>query len=183
MGIRANKTETDHSEPATRGYTYRYWAGVGAGILLGLIFIISGVGKLLYQGEFLIAILSGSFITPQLAYLVAQWLPWVEIVLGFLLLTGFALKIEASLSAVLIGAFIADNSWKLSQGLGYEPCGCFGILENLFMSTLSSTGALYMDIGMLALVLIVLLSYPESFLATRPWFLEEPRTGEDKGSM
>ena len=180
MGIKASTTEIGQKEVSARNYTYRYWAGAGAGILLGMILVISGLGKLLYQGEFLEVLLTGSFLNTSLVYIVAKWFPWVEVLFGLLLITGFVLKTMASLSAALIAAFIADNAWRLSQGLGYEPCGCFGILEKMVMGTFSSVEALYVDIGMLALVLIILLSYPERFLNIYPWFLEKERTGEDK---
>ena len=146
------------------GRSYRQWAGVGASIVLGLIFIASSLGKLPHQVEFLAIILPKSFLTPLLAQLVASWLPWIELVLGSLLILGIAAKIMASFSAVLIVTFIYYNSWMISHGLGHESCGCFGEVP------LSNMGALYFDIGMLALVVIILFCYPRHFFTIRPWF-------------
>jgi len=158
----------------------RYWAGIGASIILGLIFIASGLGKLPYQGEFLAIILSGSFLTPLLAHIVGRWLPAIEIVLGLLLIFGIATKFMASLSSVLIAAFIAHNSWVINHGLGHKPCGCLGALERLLLGEFSTTEALYMDIGMLALVLIILLSYPGNFFTIRPWFLRGGKIAKEQ---
>ena len=158
---------------------YGYWAGIGASIILGLILIVAGLGKLPNQAEFLATILSKSFLTPLLAHLVGLCLPAIEVLLGSLLILGIATKIMASLSAVLIMGFIAHNSWVITHGLGHEPCSCLGILERLFQGEFSTTEALYLDIGMLALVLIILLSYPESFSTIRPWFFKEDRGNED----
>ena len=73
------------------------------------------------------------------------------------------------------------NSWVISQGLGYEPCACFGVLERLLLGKISTIEALYMDIGMLVLVSIILLCYPGNFLTIRPWFLKESRIVGSEG--
>jgi len=137
----------------------RYWAGIGASIILGLILIVSGLGKLPNQAEFLATILSKSFLPPLLAHLVSRWLPAIEVALGSLLI-------------------IAHNSWVIYQGLGYEPCGCLGILDRFLQGKFSTINALYMDIGMLALVLIILLCYPGKFFAIHPWFLRRGKIAE-----
>ena len=160
---------------------YRYWISIEASIILGLVFLVAGLGKLPYQGKFLTLIPLGSFLIPLLPRLVAQWLPIIELALGLLLITGFAIKLMASLSAVLIMVFITNNGWLLSHGLGYEPCGCFGIWEKLLQGSLSTTDALYIDIGMLALVSIILCFYPGNFFTIRPWFFKGNKIGRDKG--
>jgi len=149
----------------------KHWLAIGASILLGLIFVTAGLGKLPYHGEFLALIFSKSFLTMSQALVVARLIPWVELVLGLMLITGIATKLMASLSAVLIIAFIVNNSWMISLGLGGEPCGCFGNVEHLALAQLSNIEALYLDIGMLALTVIILFCYPGNFLTIRPWFL------------
>jgi len=158
----------------------KHWLAIGASILLGLVFIVSGLGKLPYHGEFLALILSKSFLTLPQAIIVARWVPWVELVLGSLLIIGIAAKLMAAFSSALIVAFIANNSWMISQGLGYEPCGCFGMVERITQARVSTVGSLYIDIGMLALALIILLCYPGNFRTIRPWFLRGGRVAEEK---
>ena len=159
----------------------KYWAGIAASIVLGLIFAISGSGKLPVQDEFLKILLTTSFFHPVLVHIAAHYLPWAELILGLLLIIGVATKIMSSFCAVLILAFIANNSWLIFHGQGYEPCGCLGILDRLIEGNLSTMQSLYLDIGMLALVVIILLSHPGSFLTIRPWFFEEARIGGDEG--
>ena len=149
---------------------YRYYLGIAAGIILGLTFVVSGLGKLPYQNEFLTLILSTSFLTLPQATIVARCVPWVELVLGSLLIIGIAPKLMASFSAVLVVAFIASNSWGIYHGLGGEPCGCFGKYET---SALSTIEALYLDIGLLVLVSLILLFYPGNMFTIRPWFLRK----------
>ena len=156
----------------------KHWLAIGAGILLGLVFIVSGLGKLPYHGEFLTIVLSKSLLTLPQAIVIARWVPWVELVLGSLLIIGIAAKLMASLSAALIVVFIANNSWMISLGLGNEPCGCFGWFEHLSLLQFSTIEALYLDVGLLVLVSIILLFYPRSLFTIHPWFLVRGKIAE-----
>ena len=149
---------------------YRYWASAVASIILGLVFIFSGVGKLLHQIDFLNILLNNSFLTTFLAHVVAYALPWAELILGALLIAGISVKLMASLSAVIVAGFVASNSWLIAQGRIYEPCGCFGVFEKLVMGELSTIESLIFDIVMFALLLVILFCYPGKFFETRFWF-------------
>jgi len=149
---------------------YRYWITFGASILLALVFITSGVGKLMGQSAFLLS-LSTYIISPAAVAWVASWLPWVELVLGACLLVGIFPQIAGGISALLVAAFIMHNGWMIAHGLGYEPCGCLGIMDRIFGGELSTIGSLYVDIGLVVLALAVYFCYPGRVLNTRPWFL------------
>jgi len=151
---------------------------LGASVLLGLTLLVSGSGKLPGQTEF-IDILLQSFWTPPVAYFIGYCLPWVEIILGVLLLVGSLPRIAAGLCLPLIAGFIANNSWALSQGMEQFPeCGqCFGILEE-WLGAISPLQALSLDIVLFCLALIVLLFHPSDFLSFRPWFIK-PKGGQN----
>lgn len=152
---------------------------LGSSIVLGLILLVSGSGKVPGQTEFIDALLK-SFWTPPLAYVISHYLPWVEIVLGVLLLIGVLPRIAAVLCLPLIAGFIANNSWALSQGMEQFPqCGyCFGIWEE-FLGAISPLQALCLDIVLLGLALTILLFHPGGFLSFRPWFSKQKgETGE-----
>ena len=149
---------------------YRYWIAFGASILLALVFITSGVGKLMGQSAFLLT-LSTYIISQEAAALLASWLPWVELALGLCLLVGIFPQIAAGISTLLVAAFIMHNGWMIGQGLGYEPCGCLGIMGQVFGGKLSTIGSLYVDIVLIILALAVYFCYPGRLLNTRPWFL------------
>jgi uncharacterized membrane protein YphA (DoxX/SURF4 family) len=146
--------------------------GIGASIILGLIFVAAGLGKLLEQAEAfkIFYYLPGAFFTPALADALSFWFPLIELIVGLLLITSVAAKPMAAFSLVLITGFIATNSWLLIQGLGDEPCGCFGIVETMAQFRLVVINSLYFDIGMLGLVLLILIYYPGKFSTFRPWF-------------
>ena len=149
---------------------YRHWIGIGASIILAAIFIIAGLGKLQQTEAFMIIFgLHRALLFPTLANHIDTWLPRLELALGLLLIAGIAAKLTVSFSSLLIAAFIFNNSWELAHGAGGSPCECFGVFEHAF--GLSIAEALYLDIGMLALVAVILLCYPGSMRTIRPWFL------------
>ena len=163
---------------------YKYWIGIGSSIILGLIFVAAGVGKLLDQGGALrFKVFFTPFIdllTPAFIKTLFIWLPWIELIIGLLLIIGIAAKLMAVFSSALIVGFIANNSWLLSRGLGYEPCDCFGILEIITQAKLSTVGSLYLDIVMLALALVILFCCQSNFLNIYPWLLTRGRIGKKK---
>ena len=149
---------------------YRYWIAFGASILLALVFITAGVGKLMGQSAFLLTV-SSFIIREEFAAIIAAWLPWVELVLGACLIIGIVPQLVAGISTLLVAGFIMHNGWMISQGLGHKACGCLGILEKMFLGELSTVGSLYVDIGLIVLALAIYLVYPGKLLNVRPWFL------------
>ncbi len=151
---------------------YKHWIGVGASILLGLFFASAGLGKLLQQAEtfsiFLVPL--PDFLAPAFVRVFLAWLPYVELIVGLLLIIGVAAKLVAVSSVVLIAGFIANNGWLLSHGLGNEPCGCLGMAERIIQARLSAMNSLYLDVVMLVLVSIILLYYQSTFFNIYPWF-------------
>ena len=154
---------------------YRQWASVVAGIFLGLIFLVAGLGKLPSQADAYIIILNlpRALLTPTLANYIEIWLPRLELTLGLLLIIGIAAKPVAIFTSAIIAAFIFNNSWLISEGLAQEPCGCFQGFTNSFLGFISTEQALYMDIGMLFLALVILFCSPGDWLTVRPWFLRK----------
>ena len=152
-------------------HRFRYWLTLGVSIVLGLVFITSGVGKLLGEGAFLLNILSLPLIPQRLATTIVECLPWVELILGVCLIIGIAIQFVALLSTVLIAIFISYNAWMVAHGFGYKPCGCLGILDRVFLGQLSTTNSLYIDIGLIILALIIYFCYQGNFFDVRPWFL------------
>ncbi len=149
---------------------YRYWVELSASILLGIVFITSGVGKLLGQSAFFLSMSSSAVLPLVFATIIAAWLPWVELILGVSLIVGVLSRFAALLSSVLAIDLIIYNTWMISHGLAYEPCGCLGIFERLLRGSLSSMNALYVDIGLLTLALVIYFFYPAKLLNVQPRF-------------
>jgi uncharacterized membrane protein YphA (DoxX/SURF4 family) len=152
-------------------------AGILAAVILGLIFLIAGLGKLPAQTDAytILLVLRKIPLMLLLSDYVHIVFPVLEIILGLMLVVGFAAKLTASFSILLIGAFIFNNLWLIQRGLGQEPCYCFGGSLNWLLGVISIREALYIDIGMLALVYLVVACYPGRWFTLRPWF---SRAGE-----
>lgn len=151
-------------------------------VLLGLMLLVAGIGKLPGltelgtfpgQDEF-ISYLFGSF-WPTIAFFVTDILPWIEVILGLALVLGIYPRIAAVLSLPLIAAFGANNIWAIAHGRTFGSCGCWGVFESIFGST-TPPQALGMDIAMLFLAIIIIVYFPAPFLSFQSWFRK--RKGE-----
>ena len=160
-------------------------------ILLGLMLVIAGIGKLPGlsdklgafpgQTEFIDALL-GPLWTSTVAFFISDILPWIEVVLGIALLLGIFPRIAAILSLPLTAGFMASNAWAISHGEMFGSCGCFGIFEKLFGNT-TPLQALGIDIALLCFALIIILFHPTGFLKFQWWFTKRKETegaGESK---
>jgi uncharacterized membrane protein YphA (DoxX/SURF4 family) len=79
---------------------------------------------------------------PQWAVLfAARTLPWAELVLGIVLLTGIGLKYAAAAATALMSVFFAIMSWSFLKGMQID-CGCFGPGDKIGPKTLTRDGAL-----------------------------------------
>jgi len=151
---------------------YKRWIAIGASIILGATFIISGLGKLLGQEELLATTWLLPMVSQELGTLILYVLPWLELAVGIVLVMGICTLLTASFSCALIAAFIFYNSWMIANGLGYESCNCFGIFQKILEGELSTLDSLFIDIGLLVLTgLIIYLSTPRRFFNLRPWFI------------
>ena len=73
--------------------------------------------------------------------LVAHTLPFIELVLGLLLLAGWKLRYFASLTSALLLAFFGVMLRSYAKGMEIN-CGCFGPGETLGVKTLLRDGSL-----------------------------------------
>lgn len=114
-------------------------------LILGAIFLASGVGKLLEPAGQFAHILEAYRLVPELVIpLIATWLPWVELLLGAYLVSGFETRWAGSASAFLFVVFSAAIATNLAIGAPLEECGCFGALLKKEGATLALVGDLLM---------------------------------------
>jgi len=100
---------------------HRYWGTLAASVVLAVILIATGIGKLVENGQFLLNLESSKIIPSALAHAISTCLPWVEIVLGVALIAGVMVQVVALISTLLAAAFIFHNSWLIAHGMGYKP--------------------------------------------------------------
>lgn len=96
-------------------------------IIIGSIFLVSSFGKLFspYQ-NFLYAVQAYELLPSQGEILVAQILPWIEVIVGAFVVLGLWTSLSLKGAAVLFGVFVTVVGQALLRGLPLENCGCFG---------------------------------------------------------
>lgn len=162
-------------------YTLRRRISIAAAVIIGLVFLISGTGKVFGYGEipgqtveFIGMILPDLLLTPFTARLIYNIfipivLPWLELALGVFLLIGFVPRLIAVLVLPLSAALMGNNIYAIGQGFAkYPSCECFGIWEELF-GGLTPVQSLGIDIALFILALVVVIVTPLRFLASRRW--------------
>ncbi len=94
--------------------------------ILAPIFLASGLSKLPNQRRFVFIVLAYKVLPQHLAYLYAAALPWVEVVVGLMLLLGIATRIGAALAGLLLLSFALAVMLNIMRRRTSLDCGCFG---------------------------------------------------------
>jgi uncharacterized membrane protein YphA (DoxX/SURF4 family) len=134
------------------------WLTTIGRVLLGAVFIYAAYTKLRHPWALFALSIDSYRMLPEWGVVaVARGLPWVELGLGVLLLTGMFLRFAASVASALLLVFIGVMVRAQIRGLGID-CGCFGVGEALSVKTLLRDGLL---------VLVSLLVTAGAFLSRR----------------
>lgn len=118
---------------------------MGARIAVGVVLLVAGTAKM-WQPAW--PATAAAFGAPSW---LARALPWVEVVLGAVLLAGVGLPWTAMAAAGLLSGFTAAVAVRLRRGEAV-PCGCFGetspepvgpdtVLRNVLLVALALVGA------------------------------------------
>jgi uncharacterized membrane protein YphA (DoxX/SURF4 family) len=99
--------------------------GTVARLGLAAVFLVSGVLKAVDPDATYVAVRAYDLLPKLGVALVAGALPWLEIVIGLLLLVGIATRAVAIASAVLLLGFMVGVTQAWARGLSID-CGCFG---------------------------------------------------------
>jgi len=145
----------------------RRWLSIWATLYLGIMFVVAGTGKI-FASSNIEPLRLPEYLPLPLAQVISLTLPYVEIIIGSLLILGIAVKAITSVSTLLIVGFIASNLVFIYFGLANYPCGCFG---GALGGGLSIRTSLMLDGVMAIMVAIVFLFYPGGFRSIKPWCL------------
>jgi uncharacterized membrane protein YphA (DoxX/SURF4 family) len=99
--------------------------GTLARLGLAAVFLVSGTLKAIDPDATYVAVRAYDVLPKAGVALVAAVLPWLEIVLGVLLLLGVATRAVATIGAGLLLMFVAGVTQAWARGLSID-CGCFG---------------------------------------------------------
>ncbi|HXN02561.1 MAG TPA: MauE/DoxX family redox-associated membrane protein [Candidatus Dormibacteraeota bacterium] len=99
---------------------------IAARIAVGLVLVVAGGAKLAAGKRYVRELVATFAIVPsRMIRPVAFALPWVELILGGLLVTGLLATPVAALGAGLLGGVSLALALNLRRGSN-APCGCFG---------------------------------------------------------
>jgi len=139
-----------------------------------LVFLVTGFIKLPVQTDAytIVLVVRKETILLWLSDYVHVIVPWLEIILGFFLISGVAARLMALASTVLIVVFIYNNAWLIREGIDLRSCHCLGDALTRLLASFSAREALYIDLAMLGLIFLILAFYPGKWPSLRPWFLK-----------
>jgi uncharacterized membrane protein YphA (DoxX/SURF4 family) len=104
---------------------WRLWLATAARLVLAGVLIAAGWLKLPHPDESVRAVRAYALLPESVVPSVGHGLPLLEIVIGLLLLVGFATRFAAAVAGLLMLAFIIGISSAWARGLTID-CGCFG---------------------------------------------------------
>jgi uncharacterized membrane protein YphA (DoxX/SURF4 family) len=111
-------------------------------LFLAAVFLYAAYTKL-RQPYLLFAMSIDAYqILPEWAVLtLGRTIPWLELLLGILLATGYGVRYAAAGATLLLGLFFAVMLQAYVKGMGID-CGCFGLGEKISPFTLTRDGLL-----------------------------------------
>lgn len=125
--------------------------GVLLPILLGLMFVVTGAGKLLNPADLLSNVYSYELLSEDGGLAVARILPWMELIIGLAALSGMFVRGAMLLATMLFLIFVLAQIFVVISGT-ITPCGCgllplgeetvgpWTIARTAFLAGLSGTG-------------------------------------------
>jgi uncharacterized membrane protein YphA (DoxX/SURF4 family) len=104
-------------------------------VILAGIFLTSGYIKLQSPLQFAAAITGYKLVPDALVFPLANYLPWLEIALGVLLLSGWKIRWVAVGASLLLLGFISVLTITYLRGIEAD-CGCFGFGDKITPRTI-----------------------------------------------
>jgi uncharacterized membrane protein YphA (DoxX/SURF4 family) len=165
---------------AEKYYKPRFIISLAACIFIGLLFLVSGSGKIFEFGmvpgqtlDFVAFILPESWLNEGMLMFLDILIGWIvplsELAIGLMLLAGFFPRIVAIFVIPLSLVFLANNIFSIYIGMNeYEKCTCFGIWGTIFGS-LTPLQSMSLDIVLLILALIIIIITPIAFRSSQQW--------------
>ena len=101
------------------------WLTLLARLILGGVLFAAGALKIGSLQKSAMAVRAYELLPVSLANFLGYTLPWIEIGVGLLLITGVAVRISGLIGAFTMLAFIIAISQAWARGLSID-CGCFG---------------------------------------------------------
>lgn len=104
------------------------WLALGARLYLATVFLMAAFYKILHPESFAVDVATYGILPLPLINGFALVVPWVEAVVGVMLVVGFRVRAAALLVSGMMVMFMVALAMALAQGLDMS-CGCFASAE------------------------------------------------------
>ena len=135
---------------------------VFARIIIGAIFLISGLAKISDPGRFILTLREFRLFPEVIVPFTAIWLPWLELLLGLCVLVGLLHRTSALILACLNAGFLAAILSVIVRGIEVD-CGCFGMLADMLgLPDMADMKAVVRNVVFIGLCLLIFFSRKEA---------------------
>ncbi|PIU66452.1 MAG: DoxX family protein [Armatimonadetes bacterium CG07_land_8_20_14_0_80_40_9] len=100
------------------------WLILSIRIIIGAVFIYASIDKIIHPDRFAEIIMDYEILHWNIINIFAIWLPWLELVVGLLIISGIWVRPCAFLLSILCILFITGIAFTLAHGVALH-CGCF----------------------------------------------------------
>jgi len=158
--------------PDNAGARIAYRLTVLVRLIVGGIFLISGLAKIADPVRFLLTLREFQLLPGALESFLAVYLPWLEFLLGLCIVVGILHRTASLMIAGLNGAFIIAIGSVMARGIEVD-CGCFGLLADaLHLPDMADGKAIVRNLVLMAMCLHIFRSEAtgwtmERYLGTR----------------
>lgn len=150
-------------EVSTKGKFFRRfvrpYGSLISRLVIGFIFVYAGVAKIHTISVLINEIKEYRILPGNLAVAFGTVLPFIEVLLGVLLVLGAATRISASVSGLLVVSFVIAKITAMIRGLDISVCPCLGPTIQLLL-----VHSLIIDFVILVLTVYLIL-YGGGFLS------------------
>jgi uncharacterized membrane protein YphA (DoxX/SURF4 family) len=100
------------------------WLALPARLYVGVVFLMACYHKVLHPGVFAVDVATYQMLPLSTVNLFALTVPWIELLVGALLVLGLRVQASALIVSGLMVSFMVALAWALHLGLDMS-CGCF----------------------------------------------------------
>jgi len=143
-----------------------------ARLVVGGVFVVASIDKIVNPHEFAQVVDAYEFFPLATVNLIAIVVPWLEVVVGLMLIGGLWLRSTALVAAVMLTGFIVILAWALGHGLEVS-CGCYDTTGG----SVVSWNRVIEDVGLLGLSIWIFM-FPHSY-----WVLSSFRSRQTQQEL
>ncbi len=144
------------------------WISLLVRVAAGVIMVWAGVAKLMDIPASVRAVRAYQLLPEAVVPLVGNVLPYIEVILGCVLIAGLATRAAAIVYLALLAVYIGGTVWAWAHGLQID-CGCFGGDGSLAEGATTDYAAHFLERAEFAALGLWILFYPVSRLSADRW--------------